>query len=225
MAREILLNFGVKKLSEAKKLVAAVYKEAKAVAKTIEDAGERKKALAEAKSENIANRQALREEAAAQKQDLRGAKIRKRSRGGLFGPISGLPEFGDASESALQFAQGNGAVTGIGLTVRAIAGAASTLGPIGAFAGVVAGIAWTEIINPFLQRELEALKRERLDPLQARLEQLESLEFARQLRENVRVQERLGGEFAAQDRVLQEALATKRVVGTSRIQRLSEFGG
>ena len=95
--------------------------------------------------------------------------------------------------------------------------AASAAGPLAA----AAALAWDAFGRPYVEAALKGLERARLDPLLARLERLERESLANRLREDIDFQDQIGGQASAQNRAINEAIASKRVVRSSVLSRLT----
>lgn len=212
MSREILLRFNTQRLDKAKQAATAIYKQLREAARSIKDVDKRKQALAEAKSENIANRAAIKDEAARQRGDRRSLRARRKAR--AFGAAGGVPRFGDPSESLVAFGEGRGGLRAIDMTARAL-----TALPI---VGEVIALAWEETLRPLVEAQMKARERERLDPILARIEEIERLQFERRLEEDIDFQRGVLGNAAKQASALERAKAAKRV---TRSSRLADLGG
>lgn len=212
MAREILLRFGTQRLDKAKQTAKAIYKQLRDSAKQIKDVDKRKQALADAKTENVQNRAAIKEEAARQRGSKRSLRARRKAR--TFGDPGGVPRFGDPSESLVAFGEGRGGLRAVDMTARAL-----TALPI---VGEVIALAWEETLRPLVEAQMKARERERLDPILARIEEVEAQQFELRLAQDVFFQEGVLGRAAKQAGALERAKAAKRV---TRSSRLADLGG
>lgn len=226
MSREILLRFGTTNLDKARKAAAAIYKNVKDAANGIKDVDARKRALAAAKSENIENRAALEAERQRQRSDAASLRVRRRNR--VFNGPGGVASFGDPAEAAISATEGLGGFRGADLAGRALAqgieAGAAKFGAAGGIVGVIAAetvaALWEEFARPFLRARFEALERQRLDPILARLRAIEENELGRRFATDINFQGQVLGGAAAANRAQLAAEASKRWTKTSRLRGL-----
>lgn len=209
-SREILLRFATTNLKKAQTALKEIRKATKESIKGIKDVDKRKQAKAEAKTQDIEDRRILGEARDRQRGEARSRRARRRSRAGLKGPrgVSG----GEAVEKARAFFGGGG--------LGSIGVAASVAGPIAAAASVV----WDAFARPYVEAEFRAIERAELAPLKARLAELEARDLERRIAEDQSLQDELGRQAVAQDRAIQSALRGKRILKTSRLDRLGGIG-
>lgn len=215
MAREILLRFGTTNLKKAREVSKKVLKNIRESAKGIKDVEKRRQAVQAARAQGIEERQILNQERDRQRGDRRSLRARRKAR--AFQAPGGVPRFGDPDESIIQATEGLGAFRSLDLAAKSLIAfpiVEELLSPI-----------LEEFVRPLLRAEFAALERKRLDPILARLDRIEADSLERRLREDLFLQERLAGEAAAQNRVIEDAIRSKRLAKTSRVSRLSALGG
>lgn len=204
-SRKLILRFATTNLDKARQTLKEVKRLTREGIKGIKDKKERAAARAEAKSQELKDREILNDARARQRGEQRSRRVRRRARGGFVDPLSGLN-----SEAFIGGPQG---------LIQ------NVLGKIPGFAPALAGgAALLAIVKPLVEQEFRALEQTKLNKLRARLDRLEADSVARRLQEDVVFQDRVGAEAAARNRVLQDAQATRRVVKSSRLSRLSELG-
>tara|TARA_R110002072_G_scaffold130984_5_gene270311 strand:- start:2269 stop:2889 length:621 start_codon:yes stop_codon:yes gene_type:complete len=203
--RTLLLRFATTNLDKAKQALKEAKKLAREGIKQIKDPKERKQAREEQKSRDIKDREILDDARDRQRGERRSRGVRRRARRGFVDPLSGLN-----SEAFIGGPQG---------LIQ------NVLGKIPGFAPALAGgAALLAIVKPIVEQEFRVIEQTKLNKLRARLDRLEADSFARRIREDVVFQAQVGGESAARNRVLQDAQASKRIVKSSRLSRLSELG-
>lgn len=203
MAREILVRFGTQNLKKAREAAKAIAKSVRESAKGIKDVAARKLVIQEAKAQAFENSAALNAERDRQRGDAGSLRARKRARfndgrpAGMSDPDAAKAEFEKLS-GGVQAALGFAAVP---------------------FVGQIGAAVWGTFVQPYLEREFAAIDRAKIAPLLARLDRLEADNFARQLKENAQVQDRVAGEAAKLDRV-RESQRWAKVDELRRVERL-----
>lgn len=215
MAREILLRFGTQNLQKARQASKKILKNIRDAARGIKDVEQRRRALAEVKSERIEQRRILSEERQRQRGQERSLRARRKAR--AFQGAQGVPRFGDPDESLIAASEGLGALRALNLASKSLIAI-----PI---IGEVLAPLIEEFVVPLLRTQFEALERARLDPLIARLDRLEAESFERRLKEDIELQDLLARQGSKADQVLTDAIRSNRVTRSSRLTRLSELGG
>lgn len=193
MARSVLLRFGTRNLDKARQAAKEIAKAMRDAAKGVKDVGKRRELLRQAKEQSREDRRVINEERKRQRGDLRSQRARRQSRQG-FG-AHGVPRFGDAGESLVAFADGKGGQRALDLTARSLAAV-----PI---LGEAIQLLWEEFGRPFIEAKLEALERERVQPLLVRLEEIERANLETRLEEDPGFGRRERAEQNRRDRVLE----------------------
>lgn len=123
----------------------------------------------------------------------RARRGRRERFGGRKGPGFGGVNFGEADETLLQFAEGNASARVAGLGTRGLGQIAGFAlgGAAGALVVQATQTLVEEFVRPFVRNALEALERETLAPIQARLDEIERDDFQRRLKEDPDLQRRI----------------------------------
>lgn len=181
----VFLHFKLAALTKASALADDVAKKTK---QALDDATRVKVSLtdpaalaAAAEQDALDKREAL--QARQQRLDKRAGGVRRRGLRGFGGPGAGLQNFGDPDEALLQFAEGQGPMAAAALGARGLSQSAGLLlgGVAGGVVASLADVVIENFVRPFIREGFAALARERLDPIVARLDELERTGFSRQL--------------------------------------------
>lgn len=189
MSESVVLKFVTNGLKEAARIGKQLAKTAAGAREDAERAGE---AAAEAGGGDGGDLRVERQ-GQASAGDRRAPRRRRRRGFGAGGIAAAGVNFGEVDETLIQFAQGGGALSGASLGVK---GLTQTLGFAagGVVGGLVVSLGTTvveEFVRPFLRARFEALEREQLDPILARLDEVERTSFARRLKDDDAFAERV----------------------------------
>lgn len=190
-AAQVVLAFASRGLEESAKLAGRVEKVLEGAKADLDRVSSSPGALADGADEDPRTRR----EQAAKRLEKRGKRHRRRQRNALAGFSAGRGgvNFGELDESLIQFAEGGGALRAGSLATKGLAQVAGFAAG-GVVGGLIVGVAETvieEFVRPILRERLEALERARIDPIVARLDELEARSFQRRLQEDDQLQQRI----------------------------------